>query len=350
MTSSGPDLPAEEKGFGGNLTIFRAPVLGRTERSVASILSMLSFYPSSVRVGKRLIAEHKYDVINTWFAIPSGPTGSQLSRSCNIPHLLTVVGGDIYDPSKWYSPHCNPLLRPIVRKVLHSAHNHLTISHDVARRAKEYYDFEPEIEVVPLGIRPFQFRHCSRKDIGLEEEKLYIIATCRLVRRKNLNCLLEALSLLKEKNVEVVVVGDGPELNNLQTLAQKLNIANRVHFRGFVSDELKYQLLSHADLFVLPSLHEGFGLVYLEAMQCGLPIIATKIGGQEDFLQDGKTGLLVKPNDPLALRDAIVKLVEQKDLRELIRKYNSVLVQDYTVEKCAQKFEKVLKDTLTRVA
>ena len=117
LTSGARGLPEQETVGDGDLTVYRCPVFNRNAKAVASIGSMLSFYPSGIRLGARLAQENNYDVINTWFAIPSGPTGVSVASRAKIPHLLTIIGGDIYDPSKWYSPHRNPILGQVVKLI-----------------------------------------------------------------------------------------------------------------------------------------------------------------------------------------------------------------------------------------
>ena len=142
----------------------------------------------------------------------------------------------------------------------------------------------------------------------MRADAVYLVTVGRLVRRKNLGSLLTALHRLGLPDVRLLVIGEGPERANLEAQARELGIAERVQFRGFVAEETKYQLLAAADLFVLPSLHEAFGLVYLEAMHCGLPVVATVPGGHEDFLSDGRTGFLVPRDDAGALLRAMERL------------------------------------------
>ena len=175
------------------------------------------------------------------------------------------------------------------------------------------YSFDREIEVIPLGINAPQFLPASREQLGLEEGKRYAITVGRLVRRKDLPTLIHALHLLQRPELELIVLGDGPELDRLKALANELGISNQIQFRGFVSEELKFQLLSQCDVFALPSLHEGFGLVFIEAMYCGLPIIATTTGGQEEFLTDGKTGVLVAPGDSTSLKNALARVLDDRE-------------------------------------
>ena len=342
LTSGAMDLSGEQRASDRDLTVYRAKVFNRTAKSVASIPSMLSFYPAGIQLGKKLIKENSYDVVNTWFAIPSGPTGVHLASKFHLPHLLTIIGGDIYDPSKWYSPHRNPILGQVVKRVLQKADRHTSISHDVARRSHDIYKFHKPIEVIPLGVKAPQFPAATRKDLGLKEDKFYLITVGRLVRRKDYPTLLQALSRLQRKDVHLLVVGDGPELQNLQALAESLGISEQVDFLGFVSNDMKYQLLSNSNAFVLTSLHEGFGLVYLEAMHCGLPVIAANAGGQKDFLEEGKTGFLVTSGDHDDLKGALLKLIDQKSLCGSMGETNRHVAAEFSVENSARKYEELL--------
>jgi len=319
LTSAGPGLADDESVEGRDLTIFRSWTFARNARATASIPSMLCFFPFGIRRGRRLLRTCTYDVINTWFAIPSGPTGTYLAAAAKRPHVLTLVGGDVYDPSKWYSPHHNPVLKNAVKCVLRGADSHLAISHDVADRTREFYDFDRPIETIPLGVDRPVFPPSTAGQLGLDDDKLYVVTVGRLVRRKDHETVFRALALQGER-MHLIVLGDGPLLEPLQSLAADLGLSGRVHFRGFVPEEEKFQILSHADIFALASQHEGFGLVYLEAMHCGLPVIATTTGGQKDFLVDEQTGVLVNVGDVDAVAEALSRLAENAHLRRLLRR------------------------------
>jgi glycosyltransferase involved in cell wall biosynthesis len=259
LTSGATGLPSEEEHRGGALRIFRCKVWLRTATAVASLISLFAFYPAGVRLGRQLIRRYSYDVVNTWFAIPSGPTGVHVARYGELPHVLTIIGGDIYDPSKWYSPHRNPVLGGVVRSVLNSADRTTAISTDIAQRARQLYGFQRPIDVIPLGVNPPSFTPCPRDALALEPHKKYIVSVGRLVRRKNYPALLHAVKALSRKDVELLIVGDGPERQNLEGLATSLGVGEQVQFRGFVTEETKFQLLSSSDLFALPSLHGDSG-------------------------------------------------------------------------------------------
>ena len=221
-------------------------MLGRTQRSTASIISMLSFWPVGIRHGRRALAARSYDVVNSWFAVPSGPTGLHLARRFGVPHVLTMAGGDIYDPSKWYTPDKNPILGTMVRRVLAASDAHVAVSNDLARRARDLYGFAGAIEVISLGAAVPRFQPADRRELGLALDAVYLITVGRLVRRKNLSSLLTAIKRLGRPEVQLLVIGEGPERPSLEAQARELGIADRIQFRGFVAEETKYQLLAAA--------------------------------------------------------------------------------------------------------
>jgi glycosyltransferase involved in cell wall biosynthesis len=340
LTSAGRDLPRDEIRDG--VRIVRVPVLGRLDRSVASMASMLSFWPAAVRQGRALLAAGGYDAVNTWFAIPSGPAGGRIARLAGAPHLLTLAGADIYDPARWYSPHRNPPLRAVVRAILARADRVAAVSTDLARRAQEGFGFARPIEVVPLGLRPAVVPPAGRAALGLKADRLYLITAARLVRRKDLPTLLRALAGLGRADVDLLILGDGPEEAALRRLATGLGLARRVQFKGFVSETMKHQLLRNADLFALPSLHEAFGLVYLEAMQAGLPVIASRQGGPEDYLEEGRSGHLVPAGDVAALTAALARLLADPALRGRMGVHNQAIAARFTAAAMAGRYEALL--------
>lgn len=336
LTSGARDLPPQE--IVNGVSVIRAPVWGRNARATASFASMISFWPIGTRSGRELVRARPFDVVNTWFAIPSGPTGQSLASAAGLPHVLTLAGGDIYDPSKWYTPDKNPPLGLLVRRLLARADARVAVSTDLARRAATLYKPRGPVEVIPLGMAPPATVTAERAELGLHPDKVYVAAAGRLVRRKNLGMLLDAVAAVGRPEVEVIVIGNGPELEPLRARAQALGLDGRVHLKGFVDEATKYALLSAADLFALPSLHEAFGLVYLEAMHCGLPVIASRPGGQEDYLTDGETGYLVAPDDAPGLRSALTRLIENPDLRARMGAVNRDRARGFSVRAAADRY------------
>jgi glycosyltransferase involved in cell wall biosynthesis len=130
--------------------------------------------------------------------------------------------------------------------------------------------------------------------------------------QKGLSCLLSAATCLPD--VAFVVAGDGPDRGVLEAESKRLGLSQRVRFLGHREDVPA--LLACCDLFVLPSLFEGLPVAILEAMSAGKAVVATAIGGTDEVVVPGQTGLLVKPGDPLALAEAIQRLLTEPGLAE----------------------------------
>jgi glycosyltransferase involved in cell wall biosynthesis len=127
----------------------------------------------------------------------------------------------------------------------------------------------------------------------------------RVVRAKGVETLVEAASRLRTPGAQVVLVGDGPERQRVERLARRLGVADRVHVTGFLGHEHIPAVLATARLLVLPSLYEELGTVLIEAMQAGVPVVASRVGGIPETVEDGVSGLLVAPRDARGLAAAI---------------------------------------------
>ena len=127
----------------------------------------------------------------------------------------------------------------------------------------------------------------------------------------------------------------------LEKLSKKLNIEKNVKFSGFVDEDLKPLYYKAADIFCLPSTNmgESFGIVNLEAMACGIPIISSKLGGIPDIVKDMENGMLVKPGDPESLADALIFLLENDDIRKKMGNDGRKKVEEYSWMKIAEKTE-----------
>ena len=246
--------------------------------------------------GLRLCRENRYDVINTHFAVPSGPLGYVLGKIFRIPNVLSLHGGDIYDPSKKMSPHKSPFFSRVVRFILNRADRIVAQSSNTRDNTIRYYAPKKEIEIIPLAFHPPVLPRITRKKLGIAETDFVLVTIGRLIKRKAIDVMIEALLEADDANIRLMIMGDGPEREYLESLVKRMKLQKRVTFLGFVSDQDKYNYLSTADLFISTSLHEGFGIVFMEAMHCGLDRMQ-RCGGGVDFLRDEENALLVPVGD-----------------------------------------------------
>lgn len=345
VTSHYGSLPGNE--IINGVDVFRVPVLMRKKQTVASIPSMLSFVPMCIRKGNELMKREKFDVINTQFAIPSGPAGQYLSRRHNIPNVLSILGGDIIDPSKFLSPHNTIILKQTVRSMLFGADRVVAESTDIKANAQKHYGCDRPIEIIPLGVFPNPHQAMSREALGLPTNKYLLVTVGRLVKRKDIEALLRIFAKIEKKAPSLLlIIGDGPERNTIEAEIRKLKIDDSVRLLGRVSDERKYQYLTASDVYVSTAIHEGFGIVFLEAMECGLPVVCYNRGGQTDFLRDGETGSMIESGDESAFESKVDELLDSDSARERISDYNKIYVKEFYIENIADKYISIFREVV----
>ena len=136
-----------------DVNIIRVPVFGRSEAAAANIASMASYLPMGIFKGRSLVRKQRFDIINTHFVLPTGPVGAILSSAAQIPNVLTVHGGDLYDPSKSSSPHRHAPLRAAIRSLLKKADFVVGQSKNTIENVHKYYLQDQQCKLIPLGIK-----------------------------------------------------------------------------------------------------------------------------------------------------------------------------------------------------
>jgi glycosyltransferase involved in cell wall biosynthesis len=347
LTSQALGLPAESEE--GGVRIVRAPVFFRREFAVANFPSMLAYVAMASMRGISL-RSGAFDLINTHFVVPTGPVGHLLGKLYGIPNVLSVHGGDLYDPSKGSSPHRHAWLRAPIKYLLKRADRLVGQSRNTLQHVEDIYGVRRQTDMIPLGIeRPpaaTAARPGARRDFGIPDDAFVMVTVGRVVARKATSRLVEALKAAQRPNTHLLVVGDGPDADAVRGAAAAANLADRVHWAGQVSEERKFQALAGADIFVSASQHEGFGLVFLEAMAYRLPIICFDYGGQTDFLVNGETGFVVRLNDMESFTQGIRDLHDSLPMRDRMGRTNSVRVEEYFIDACARRYEAVFDQTL----
>lgn len=174
------------------------------------------------------------------------------------------------------------------------------------------------IQAIRVIETPLERDDFVERQPGTDNSSLRLLTISRLVPSKNLTALLEAIARRKEAgaNLHLEVVGEGEERQKLETFRRRLDLDREVSFVGHVEDRQRIrELLSNANVFVLPSLTEGISWSILEAMAAGTPVIAAQVGGLPDILTDGQDALLVKTPTPQSLAEALRRLEHAPALR-----------------------------------
>lgn len=338
ITSAFRDLPKNET-FEG-VHIHRVPVFGRVRLPTATIVSMLTFVPSAFLKGVFLCRSVQFDVVNGQFVLPSGVPAAWLARFCHVPFVLSLIGGDLYDPSKGVSPHRHGILRALIRSIARQARGITAISHDTKKRAQQLHGITQPITVIPIGLVPRSVPDANREQLRIAEG-LAAVSIGRLIPRKGYDTLIRAWELVPSGSL--YIIGAGPLREKLTKLIKSLGLAKRVHLLGAVPETEKQQLLRAVDVYVSAASHEGFGIVFLEAMDAALPIVAPNEGGQTDFLEHEHEALLVDSSRPEAIARAVQRIADDETFRRCMSERNREAVKNFYIEHTTEQFEEVLK-------
>jgi glycosyltransferase involved in cell wall biosynthesis len=205
--------------------------------------------------------------------------------------------------------------KPLEGFFLHLSDKIITVSKSSMNEIRSLGVRAQKIEIIPDGIDRPSLMDSNRS--GSDCLRLLFVGTC--YARKGVIYLLEAMSLLRGYSIKLSIVGnteDDPIYSRmLYDFVREASLEEDVTFHGWIPEEELCELYSQADVFVLPSLWEGYGIVLMEAMSSGLPIVATDTGAIPELVRNGENGILVHPKDSQALADAIRLLAQDPILR-----------------------------------
>jgi glycosyltransferase involved in cell wall biosynthesis len=237
-----------------------------------------------------------------------------------IPFILTLQEGDPLDYPRKRAGIAYPLFKYIFRKA-----DHITaLSNFLADWARSMGAKSP-ITVVPNGADygKFSARISDADIVGMREklgknpDDIFLITTSRLVEKNAVGDVIESLRYLPP-SIRFLILGQGEDEKALRQKVAELKLGDRVIFAGHVDHEDMPRYLAASDIFVRPSLSEGQGASFIEAMAAGLPVIATAVGGIPDFLKDGETGLFCEVHNPRSIAQKVEKLLKDRESREYI--------------------------------
>jgi D-inositol-3-phosphate glycosyltransferase len=259
-----------------------------------------------------------YDLVHSHYWL-SGRVGRWVQRLWGVPHIMMFhtlgevkkaigVGDD------------EPKLRLATEKgLVENCDRIIAATEGEKKELIQYYNAVPEtIGVVPCGVNLELFKPVDKKyarqQLDLDREENIVLYVGRIDPLKGIDRLLLARAYLQnKKEFKLIVIGDNnnlqPELQRLTWMSQNLGIQDSVIFAGRVEQEDLPLYYSAADVFVLPSYCESFGLVALESLACGTPVVATKVGGIESIIHEGQNGHLVKGDVPRSIANKIALLL-----------------------------------------
>jgi glycosyltransferase involved in cell wall biosynthesis len=275
--------------------------------------------------------------------------GYTVARRSAVPHIASIKGV-IADEMRHESGLTRALLAvQAAREGLHvrRASHVVTTSRYAAARLRELYGI-PEVHgIVPELIDLAAWRRLLERQSGPPAERFTVLSVCRFYPRKRIHLLLKAAALLRSRipGLEVRIAGGGPEQPRLRRLWERLGLQPVVRWLGNVTQEELAREYARTSVFCLPSVQEGFGIVFLEAMAAGKPIVAARAAAVPEVVREG---VLVEPDDAEALALGIEWLYRQPDMRAALGEAGRRIVREFDAPRVARRFLEEVKTAVQR--
>lgn len=321
-------------------------------RAPGSWFHGISCYTSSLSIRKRaeaIVKEFQPHILHAYDATPDGYVGLLLRRRYNLPLACSLLGADVN-----VYPSYKPLTRKLTQKVISEADQLIAVSQALKKSAEVLAQPKREIRVIYMGCDTEAFRpdaaarERTRELLGIPPQERIILFVGRLVEAKGIFELIEAFSQLQSRypKVHLVLVGDGQDRQRLEDQARQKKLDDVIHFVGARPHSEMPSWLNAADLLVLPSHNEGLPNAIVEAMACGIPVVATKVGGIPEVVEDKKSGLLIEKKID-SLITAIDSLLKDPEKRKQMGAYGrSIIEQNFSWQQSARALRELYDEIL----
>ncbi len=295
----------------------------------------------------RLCRKERYSIIHCHWPLPHSLFGylGKMASGAQLVSSFYSVELKLMEKNRLF-------LKPLVAWLIKKSDAVTAISHYTAANVKALCA-NKDISVIPFGSAVLGKEPSPPKEPPTKRKNILFVG--RLVERKGVEYLIRAFNdVVKEIDALLIIIGDGSERTRLENLARELGVADWVKFTGYIpSQELK-DYYENCDIFVLPAIvdkrgdTEGLGVVLLEAMSYKKPVIASRVGGIVDIVKDRETGILVSEKSPEELRDAILLLLKDDNLREAIAERGYKFVQrEFSWERITNQLKDLYEDLLS---
>jgi teichuronic acid biosynthesis glycosyltransferase TuaC len=320
-------------------------------RNIAFDKSGLLMYKSMRKQILALHQQEKFDLIHAHVALPDGYAAYMLSQEIGIPYVLTVHGQDLQK-----TIHMSPECKKQVGFTLENASKVIYVSSKLEKlKAEIFPDVSVNEVIIPNGVS-HKWLNSQKPKMGaasyFEGNGPRLLSVSNLYFEKGIQDNIIAVSKLiaEYPTLQYIVVGDGPERENLEGLAKKLGVESNVVFNGAFKPDNVLEIMNECDVFSLPSFNEAFGIVYIEAMACAKPVIGCLGEGPEDYIKNGLNGFLIEPRDTEELTGILRKLFSYPSKRQQVAENARALVEnEYNWSSAAKKIKDVYLNTLNRV-
>jgi len=304
--------------------------------------------PGLASIRQALLCAHrqlKFDVIHCHMAFPVGPVALQLSAKLNCPVVITTHGSDIRPDSRYRRK--TMIWRQILRS-LRNADRLTAICETMETLLQQLAPGRPILRI-PNGVDVKDLNRPPQPDADSDnrqelQDNPFALALGGLTTKKGFDLLIESFNNCRDQlgDLHLALAGDGPQRANLQMMIQRFALQDRLHMVGRVYGSQKRWLLQNCRFVVMPSRTEAFPLVALEALACGKPLLASRVGALGDLIEDNVTGLLIEPQNVGELATALIRLAE-KSLQEKLAANTRKIAVQYDWSDIADRYVQVYR-------
>ncbi len=285
-------------------------------------------------------------IIHANWIFPAGTLARIISKKYNVPYLISLMGSDVKRLEK------GTTFWKFAKKLLLDANKVAAVTDDLFEHCKSLdINIGNNNKILIDNIYEtdkfvIKDRAQIRNLLGLENSKKYILFAGGLVPVKNVDILIEAFFKISQQlsNANLIIAGSGSEEGILKRLVEELNIQNKVQFVGVLNSEKIIAYYNASDILCLPSKSEGLPNVIVEAMFCGTPVVASKVGGIPSIVIEGVNGYLVNPNSSIDLSERLLLGLKENWQREKIRSSISHLSSDNVLIKYRELYNSILEN------
>ncbi len=321
--------------------IIRIPCL-RTQPFRASFLSMVVYVLAGLWAGLRLVRVFQPDVIHVHFAVPAGALAWMLSKITHVPYVLTAHLGDVpggvpEKTSDWFR-----WVFPITRWIWRDARARVAVSEYTRMLALKHYD--EEILVIPNGI---EVNLAKPSSIQVNDPPAIVFAG-RFMEQKSPLQIIQTLKMLKNIAWRCVMIGDGPLMSNVKKSIADLGMEDRFTLTGWIAPEQVMRQFDNGDILFMPSRSEGLPVVGVQALAKGLAIVASRVGGFVDLVDEGQNGHLIESGDITGFKTALHDLLENHERLLSLRRASLEKVKSFEISEIAGRYEKIFDEVLKK--
>ena len=313
----------------------------KKKQTTTHIPELARFILTVLYYAKSVIKTTSPDLIHCFFAIPSGCFGLYCKKKFNLPYITSVLGADV--PGFNIGDKRLNLYHGVTKKLSKAVWNNsdYVIANSPALQAicKQFSPHQ-NIKVITNGVDSDVFYPQSNNIVNSTND-IQLLFVSRLTFQKGIWTLIKACGILNQRgitNYKLTVVGEGHLKDEMFSLIDEYKIRDKVNFLGWKKLEELPDIYRSADIFILPSVMEGMASVTLQAIASGLPIIVSRVAGNEDILEEGYNGLNAQYNNPLDFADAIEQLIKQPELRKKMSRNSIEKSKQFTWGSIAKKY------------